>query len=98
MARGRKRKTDKCNFTEEQMKVAVNMVINDIFLRQAGERTGIKFQTVHRYVKEQKNARENAHIRLTPNYACRQIFKDSRELAYEVAVAKDLNASIMAHQ
>ena len=55
MARGRKRKTDKCNFTEEQMKVAVNMVINDkIFLRQAAERTGIKFQTFHRYVKKQR--------------------------------------------
>ncbi|XP_031337375.1 uncharacterized protein LOC116166537 [Photinus pyralis] len=80
MARGRQRKTTKGDFTKEQMGAAVRLVIEEkISLRKAVERTGIKFQTLQRYVKKQNTAGEGSNIRLTPNYACRQIFTPEQE-------------------
>lgn len=98
------------------MEAGVRMVIEEqISLRKAAERTGIKFQTLQRYVTKQKTAGIGLSIRLTPNYACHQIFtlkqeatieeyavacakmcygksrKDLRCLAYEVAIANQIN-------
>lgn len=92
------------------------MVIEEqMSLRKCAERTGIKFQTLQRYVTKQKTAGIGTNIRLTPNYACRRIFtleqeatveeyavtcakmcygksrKDLRCIAYEVAIANQIN-------
>lgn len=92
MARGRKRKTNKGTFSSGQMATAINLVITDkLSLRQAAERTGLKYQTLHRYVKKTKTADDRDDIRLTPNYACRKIFTDDQEKAiaqYAVQCAK----------
>ncbi|KAK9720052.1 CENP-B N-terminal DNA-binding domain [Popillia japonica] len=84
MARGRQRKTTKGDFTKEQMEAGVRLVVEEqMSLRKAAERTGIKFQTLQRYVTKQKTAGIGTSIRLTPNYASRRILirdktKDSR--------------------
>lgn len=80
MARGRKRKSDKGNFTEEQMRNAVAAVITDnLKLRAAAENFGVKFQTLARYVKKQRQAGPDINTRMTPNYSCRQIFTNEQE-------------------
>lgn len=49
MTRNRKRKTDKGTFTEEMMRRAVNLVMAEsVSIRQAAERSGIKFSTLQR--------------------------------------------------
>lgn len=81
MARGRKRKSDRGSFTKEQMKSAVNDVIeNNVSLRNAAEQYNLKFQTFARYVTKQKNA-VGEEIRMTPKYASRNIFSEAQELA-----------------
>jgi transposase len=52
MARGRKRKTEKGISNENDMKTAVQLVIEqNQSIRKAAERFGLKFQTVFEYVK-----------------------------------------------
>ncbi|KAK9702438.1 CENP-B N-terminal DNA-binding domain [Popillia japonica] len=84
MARGRQRKTTKGDFTKEQMEAGVRLVVEEqMSLRKAAERTGIKFQTLQRYVTKQKTAGIGTSIRLTPNYASRRIFTSEQEATLE---------------
>uniref|UniRef100_H2YFE2 DDE-1 domain-containing protein n=1 Tax=Ciona savignyi TaxID=51511 RepID=H2YFE2_CIOSA len=47
-------------------------------LRKAADHTGVKFQTLARYVNKQKAAGNN-NVRMTPNYAVRRVFTDADE-------------------
>ncbi|XP_031335285.1 tigger transposable element-derived protein 6-like [Photinus pyralis] len=74
----RKNKTDKKigKFSETAMKQAVQLVLEGSSIRQAADRHGLHFQTVHRYVKK---FQQNPDSRLCPNYKVRQIFTDEQE-------------------
>ncbi|KAK9686459.1 CENP-B N-terminal DNA-binding domain [Popillia japonica] len=75
MARGRQRKTTKGDFTKEQMEAGVRLVVEEqMSLRKAAERTGIKFQTLQRYVTKQKTA----GIKVSNPTTIRDKTKDSR--------------------
>jgi hypothetical protein len=79
MARGRKRKTEKGLSNENDMKAAVQLVIEQKqSIRKAAERLGLKFQTVFEYVKRQTQ-NPTSEIRMSPNYACRKIFTQEQE-------------------
>ena len=83
MSRGRKRKSDKGQFSSESMEQAVNAVLvgvggRQLSLCQAAEEYGLKFQTLQRYVAKKK-ANPNQDIRMTPNYGCRKIFNEADE-------------------
>lgn len=81
MARGRVRKTSKGQFDENNMRAAVNAFIESkISIRQAALRYSLKFQTVFEYVKKQRQT-PDTNIRMSPNYACRQIFSRENENA-----------------
>lgn len=89
MARGRKRKSDKGSFTDEQMRNAVEAVITgNLSLRATAEKFGVKFQTLARYVKNQREAGPDSQIRMTPNYSCRQIFTNDQEDALKDYILK----------
>ncbi|KAJ8931695.1 hypothetical protein NQ314_015342 [Rhamnusium bicolor] len=72
MARGRKRKTDKGSFKEEQMKRAVlQMIEQGSSLRKAADQNNVKFQTLASYVKRQKQ-NVGVEIRMKPNMTARE--------------------------
>lgn len=80
MSRGRVRKTNKGQFTEDQMKNAVRQVIQDkLSLREAAERNGVKFQTLARYVKKKKSNPTVESLRMKPKYDSRKIFSEAEE-------------------
>lgn len=80
MAGGRKRKSDKGSFTDEQMRNAVEAVITgNLSLSATAENVGVKFQTLARYVKNQKGAGPEGQISITPNYFYHKIFTNEQE-------------------
>lgn len=72
MVRNYKRRT-LGTFSEENMKEAVKLVLGDMSLRKAAEQKLVKFQTLARYVKKQKNDLKS-NIRMCPRYDCRLVF------------------------
>ena len=84
MVRNKQRKPTIGMFTEESMKEAVVMVINNsvsLSIRSAAERMGVAKSTLHEYVKKIKrtDSSEIDKKRFRPNYACRQIFNKDEE-------------------
>lgn len=83
MSKGRKRKSEKGQFSAEAMKNAVQAVLSGvdgkrISIRQAAKDYGLKFQTLQRYVTKQR-ANPNEEIAMTPKYKSRLIFNEEEE-------------------
>ncbi|KAJ8926464.1 hypothetical protein NQ314_021167 [Rhamnusium bicolor] len=86
MARGRKRKTDKGSFKEEQMKRAVLQVIGlGSSLRKAADQNNAKFQIQASYLKKQKQ-NVGVKIRMKPKYD--RIFSENQEIALKKSCNK----------
>ncbi|KAB0803423.1 hypothetical protein PPYR_00393 [Photinus pyralis] len=82
MSRGRKRKTEKGNFSEASMKRAVEEVVrHNVSLRVAASNNNVKFQTLFRYVKKLKADPNKSleEVTMKPNYQSRLIFTSEQE-------------------
>ena len=82
MVRNRKRKSIIGMFTEESMKEAMVIIINDgVSIRGAAERMGVAKSTLHEYIKKIKRAdsSEIDKTRFRPDYACCQVFNKDEE-------------------
>ncbi|KAG5861868.1 hypothetical protein JTB14_002082 [Gonioctena quinquepunctata] len=97
MSRGRKRKSQKGLFLEEDMKRAVRQVLIGeggvkLSLRKAATDNGISFQTLRRYVEKEK-ANPNIEISMKSNYKHRDISsdEDSGEEEREISLHDDLD-------
>ncbi|XP_022204364.2 uncharacterized protein LOC111060980 [Nilaparvata lugens] len=83
MSRGRKRKSEKGQFSAESMKNAVIAVLRGedgvkLSIRKAAQKYGLKFQTLQRYVSKQR-ATPNEEISMAPKYKSRLIFNREEE-------------------
>jgi hypothetical protein len=91
MARGRNRKTEKGLSNENDMKAAVQLVIEQKqSIRKAAERFGLKFQTVFEYVKRQIFTQEQENTLVDYILNCSkmcygQTIKNIKQIAYEMA-------------
>ncbi|KAB0790122.1 hypothetical protein PPYR_15343 [Photinus pyralis] len=82
MSRGRKRKTEKGNFSEASMKRVVEEVVrHNVCLRVAASNNNVKFQTLFRYVKKLKADPNKSleEVTMKPNYQSRLIFTSEQE-------------------
>lgn len=84
MPRNRQRKTEIGLHTEEQMRNALNMIVEGQTIRAVSKLTKIPFTTLQRYYKKLSNSLAQdptSSISLTPNYAVRKIFTSTQEKA-----------------
>lgn len=85
MSRGRKRKSQKGTFSEENMRQAVRQVlIGDngvkLSLRKAAQENGVSFQTLQRYVKKTRcNIDAIGESSMKSNYKHRLVFNENQE-------------------
>lgn len=76
----KKKERKKGNFSEESMKRAVTLVKEKNYsLRKAARETGLKHQTLARYVTKSKNADGGNLKRFKPNYEVRKVFNAEQE-------------------
>lgn len=77
MGRNRQRKTNKGNFSEEQMRNAISQVKSEgKTLREAAAAHGISYATLHRYVKKFEL---DPTVKLKPKYDTRRVIPDHIE-------------------
>jgi hypothetical protein len=80
MVRNRKRKTNRVQVLEEDMKRAVERVLAGEGVRRVALMEGINRQTLSRYVKKvRKSQNENREVTYTSSFATRQIFTPADE-------------------
>jgi plasmid maintenance system killer protein len=85
MSRGRKGKSQKGTFLEDNMRRAVRQVLvgeggAKLSLRKAEKQNDVSFQTLQRYVKKEKNkANPSEQISMKSNYKHRLIFTENEE-------------------
>ncbi|XP_072389336.1 uncharacterized protein [Diabrotica undecimpunctata] len=79
MARNRKRKTNIGTFSQEQMKAAVRLVVQEnLIIRRAAELQGVAYVTLFRYVRKVK-ANPDSDTVFRPKYDVRLIFTHDEE-------------------
>lgn len=85
MSRGRKRKSQKGTFSEEDMRRAVRQVLVGeggikLSLRKAAAQNRVSFQTLQRYVKKEQNkTNSDVQLPMKSNYKHRLVFSDEEE-------------------
>ncbi|KAG5892410.1 hypothetical protein JTB14_003346 [Gonioctena quinquepunctata] len=81
MVRNRQLKTSKGLFLEDDMKAAVEMVMNGNSLRLAAELKYVSYVTLSRYVKKRKEYGEGGeeNMKYAPNYTVRMVFTLQQE-------------------
>lgn len=81
MVRNRQRKSSKGLFLEDDMKAAVEMVMNGSSVRRAAELKNVSYVTLSRYVKKRKECDEDGkeNMKYAPNYTVRRVFTLEQE-------------------
>lgn len=81
--RNRQRKKNISSFTDEEMRTAVQLVLNENYtIRKAAEEYNVHYVTLSRYVNKQKKANDEGvgeEVRMTPKYKSHLIFTAEQE-------------------
>ena len=81
MVRNRKMKTEKVFFTAQQIKEALSLVKEErCSVRDTCSRKGVAKTTLQRYFQTIKSNSECVSVKLQPNYACRTVFKQHKDI------------------
>ena len=78
MPRNKTRTTQKGSFSDQNMREAVELVLNGASIRQVAKNRNFHHSTLARYVNQQKQS-DIPLARMAPNYSVRKVFSSDQE-------------------